>query len=85
MLTITFAKVRLSEQKTKLYFGFLELMEQREVILHGAHLETGLPQNLVGTTNLCNVMVRHAHAFHPSTLQQGDKPGHPVLHIHRVV
>ena len=43
------------------------------MVLHGTHLEACLTEDFVGTLNLLDVMVRHAHALHLARLQQGNQ------------
>ena len=55
------------------------------MVLHGTHLEACLAEDFIGTLNLLDIVIRHAHALHPTRLQQWNQSWCPTLHVHRVV
>ena len=55
------------------------------MVLDSRYLETCLAQNLVGTTDFGDVVVRRTHTFHLARLEQGYQPRRPALHVHRIV
>ena len=55
------------------------------MVLHGAHLESCLAQNLIGPADFLDIVVRNAHLAHLSALKQGNEPRSPALHVHRIM
>ena len=53
-------------------------IEQRKMVLHSRDLVACLAENLVGTLDFLDVMVRNAYALHLTTLQQGYQARRPA-------